>query len=71
MSETKFSMTPADRQSAVWLKLKEHYTQRLNTLREQNDGKLDAEATAKIRGRIAECKLIISLGKEEPAVDGS
>jgi hypothetical protein len=69
MSETKFSMTPADRQSAVWLKLKEHYTQRLSLLRAQNDGNLDAEATAKIRGRIAECKQIMSLGQEAPAIE--
>jgi hypothetical protein len=68
MSETKFSMTSADRQSAVWLKLKEHYTQRLNTLREQNDGNLDAEATAKIRGRIAEARQFLALGKEAPQV---
>jgi hypothetical protein len=69
MSESKFFLTPTDLQSAVWLKLKEHYTQRLNLLREQNDGNLDAEATAKIRGRIAECKKIMSLGQKAPAIE--
>jgi hypothetical protein len=61
-------LTPADRQSAVWLKLKEHYTKRLNTLREQNDGNLDLEATAKIRGRIAEAKQFLALGNPAPPV---
>lgn len=61
-------LTPADRQSAIWLKLKEHYTQRLNTLREQNDGNLDAEATAKIRGRIAEARQFLALGNPAPQV---
>jgi len=68
MIETKFSLTLADLQSAVWLKLKEHYTQRLILLRAQNDGSLDAEATAKIRGRIAEVKQFLALGKPAPQV---
>lgn len=66
MNETVRPLTPADCQSAAWIKIKEHYTQRLDTLRKQNDANLGAEATAKIRGRIAEAKRILALGDPAP-----
>jgi len=58
-----------DRQSAVWLRLKEHYEARLTLLRSSNDGQLTAEQTAKIRGRIAEVKALLSLEKDTPVLN--
>ena len=60
-----------DRQSAVWLRLKEFYEARLTLLRSSNDGQLTAEQTAKIRGRIAEVKALLALEKETPIVSDS
>ena len=61
-----------DRQSAVWMRLKEHYEARLTLLRSSNDGSITAEQTAKLRGRIAEVKALLNLEKETPVVsDGA
>jgi len=61
-------ITPHERQSAVWQKLKPYLDTRLETLRRQNDGQLTPEQTAKLRGRIAEVKAILSLGTDKPQV---
>ena len=61
-------LTPQDRQSASWLKLKERYEARLATLRAQNDSELDERKTARLRGRIAEVKAFLSLGTDTPVV---
>lgn len=47
--------------SPLWAKLKEHYQARLDSLRLQNDTDKTMEATAKLRGRIAEVKKLITL----------
>lgn len=60
------TLTPADRNSPVWRAIEQHYTDRLATLRAKNDAKQDAEATAYLRGQIAECKLILSLADDKP-----
>ena len=60
-----------ERQSAVWLRLKEFYEARLTLLRSSNDGNLTPEQTAKFRGRIAEVKAFLSLDKETPIVSDS
>ncbi len=55
-----------ERGSEVWIKLEKHLTERLNTLRLQNDTDLPADATAKLRGRIFEIKSLLNLGKDLP-----
>ncbi len=52
----------------AWLKLKPFYEQRLLVLRAQNDGNLTPEKTAKLRGRIAEINVLLSLGTDKPQV---
>jgi len=59
---------PADRQTPTWAKLERHLNMRLASLREQNDGDSDAVATATRRGRIAEVKYLLVLGKERAPV---
>lgn len=56
-------LTDGDSFNPLWLKLKAHFEARLEVLRSQNDGNLDPEATAKMRGRIAEVKYFIGLDK--------
>jgi hypothetical protein len=71
MNEPKPSLklTPEDRRSRVFITLMTHWEERLKMLRSQNDGDNDALATAKLRGRIAELKLNLSLDKELPEID--
>lgn len=45
----------------VWAKVVAYCRLRIDSLREQNDGDLDPEATAKLRGRIEAFKEIVGL----------
>ena len=56
----------SDKQSACWLRLKDHYQSRLLSLNEQNSGDYNEVDTAKLRGRIKEVKLFLSMGDEPP-----
>ena len=56
-------------QSALWLKIEKELTDRLVTLRGQNDGDRSTEETAKLRGRIAEVKSILEWAKPDPKID--
>lgn len=56
-----------DRQSATWLKIREHYDLRLASLRRLNDNSKSIEATEKLRGQIHECKLVLAMGDPSPA----
>lgn len=57
----KFQLTPAEIGSPLWMKLKKHIEERVLGHRRMNDGNLNVEDTAKIRGRIAEGKYILSI----------
>ena len=59
-------LTPADRNSPLWHRLKAHYEARLATLRSQNDNDKDEAETAKLRGQIGEVKKLLSLGEDKP-----
>lgn len=66
-------LTEQELQSAVWKKLEAHITSRIESARCQNDGELDAIATARLRGRIGAWKELLALGQPGPAqaeVDG-
>lgn len=52
--------------SAVWLKLRAHLEERLAVMRSRNDGDLSPEETCRLRGRIAQAKEILDLGKPDP-----
>ncbi len=61
-------LTPHDRQSAVWQKLKAHLDARLATLRVQNDT-MPMDRTEKHRGRIVEVKALLALGEDKPVLE--
>lgn len=71
MNEPKppLALTREERNSPLWRKLLSHYEERLDSLRLQNDGEKDSLETANLRGRIAECKALISLNREKTDIE--
>lgn len=61
------NLTKNDIASAAWQKVKGHLEQRIDDLRTQNDGALSELDTARLRGRIAECKALLALEQDLPA----
>ena len=61
-------LTPADKASPLWRALEAHYTERLQSLRAQNDASLPLERTERIRGQIFECKAFLGLAEDRPPV---
>lgn len=59
-------LTEIERQSALFLKLKMHFEERLARLRAKNDGLHEQDRTNRLRGQIAEAKYFISLGDKKP-----
>ena len=65
----KFALTHEEKTSKLWRKLLAHWEDKLETLRNQNDGDKSEIDTAKLRGRISECKANLSLDKDAPDID--
>jgi hypothetical protein len=63
--ELPFALTSSERNSALWLRLDRYWKDRLDRLRAQNDGDKSDIETANLRGRIAELKTIVALGREQ------
>ncbi len=63
-------LNDAERQSAVWTKISEELTARLESLRTQNDTHKTAEETASLRGRIAEVKSMLNWAIPDPIISG-
>lgn len=59
-------LLPGDRQSACWQKLKPYLEAQLDLLRKKNDASLAEQMTARLRGRIAAVKDLLSLGTDTP-----
>ncbi len=62
-------LTHEERNSPLFLKLKEHMASRLDTLRAENDKELPDDKTAKLRGRIAEIKNFLAIEQENIPLD--
>lgn len=58
-------LTPADKESVVWAKLKTMYEARLVTLRAMNDGALPEDQRNRLIGQIAEVKGLLALQNEK------
>lgn len=56
-------------QTPLWMKIEEHLKARIETLRRMNDADLDPAKTARIRGRIAEARRLLSLAEDAPVTD--
>lgn len=71
MNEPKaaFKVPTLQRATPLWAALEAHYTERLATLRAQNDAPgMSPERTEFIRGQIAECKAFLQLAQDPPSV---
>ena len=66
-----FKLTTSEIGSPLWMKLKAHIEERVAGHRRANDGNLNTEDTAKVRGRIAEGKYILGLDNPAPQLDAS
>lgn len=61
------NLTPLERESALWKRIAAELEGRLASLRMNNDNdNLDALATARMRGRIAEVKQMLAWAEELP-----
>lgn len=63
---TQFRLTPQDKASAVWPKLKAFMEQERDALRRKNDMQLGELETAALRGQIAQLSTLIDLDKDRP-----
>lgn len=62
-------LTDEERASPAWQKLRRYMEDELATLRIANDASdLDPISTARLRGRIAELKTLLALGKPAPVL---
>ena len=59
-------LNKTDLQSAAWLKLREYITGRIEQLRRKNDTDLSKRDTHKLRGQIAELKMILGIESPPP-----
>lgn len=57
-------LTELEKQSSAWIKLTKYANDRLDACRQQNDGDLSPEQTARLRGRIAALKEILALTEQ-------
>ena len=58
-----------DFRTAVWKKVEKYANDRLDEHRKRNDGDLNADKTANLRGRIAELKALLDLARVPPEVE--
>lgn len=58
------TLEPHEIRSALWQRIHTHLAERLDALRKSNDGDLGPEDTQRLRGRIAQLKEILALGRE-------
>jgi hypothetical protein len=59
-------LTPGERLSPVWIKVRDHLEVMLEIDRTKNERSLSAEDTARLRGRIGCLREILALGVDPP-----
>ena len=64
MSIDALTLTPTDKASSVWIRLKAHFTARLKDLRERNDQVMTEAERNKLLGQIFEVKKFLALDQE-------
>jgi len=64
-----FILSHVERDSPLWHRLMGYLDTRLKRLRIENDADKSPEATARIRGQIAEVKLMMGLNNDQPVVE--
>lgn len=66
--EPQFRLSEQEIHSPLWMRLTEHYSKRLASLRARNDNDLTEADTAKLRGRIREVQVLLALANPAPAI---
>ena len=67
-----FTLSESDKAQNLWLRLKDHFVDRLAYARTRNDNPLLSEQdTAALRGEIKTLKGLIALGDDRPIVTGN
>lgn len=61
-----FRLTPGDKQSETWARIKKHLSARREVLRFELEKDRSETDSANLRGRIAEIRLLLDLEREEP-----
>lgn len=64
MMATPFALTHEERTSPLWRRLHAHLLEQIDALRIENDGAHSEGMTARLRGRIAELKMLAALNNE-------
>lgn len=60
----ELKLAPHERANPVWVRIEKYYQDRLANLREKNDSpNLNEVQTAELRGRIAELRGLLALGR--------
>lgn len=65
MTDPEFKLTESEIHSATWKRISEHFQARLDAHRKDNDGNLTHEQTTKLRGRIAEIKVLLGIAERD------
>jgi hypothetical protein len=65
----KLKLVPHERQHPIWMKIEEELNRRIDVLRRMNDGAFDEIQTARLRGRIAELKDLLAMGKDAEVIE--
>jgi hypothetical protein len=68
VTDEVFTLSPGERNSALWQKLLEHFRKKLEIARGKNDGPRDDTETATLRGQISTLKELIALDEDTPVV---
>jgi hypothetical protein len=63
------TLTDTEKASPLWIKIKEHIEERIEKHRSSNDKTQPADATEKLRGKIAELNYLRNLDKERPQIN--
>ncbi|EKD97507.1 MAG: hypothetical protein ACD_23C00889G0003 [uncultured bacterium] len=63
------TLTDAELNCQLWLKLLAHWNDELSALRASNDGDMDELKTAALRGRIKQIKRNLDIGNPKPAIE--
>lgn len=67
----QFELTEGDKSSGLWLRLKQHFADRLAAARLRNDGILSEAETALLRGEIKCLKALTALDADRPWAAGT
>lgn len=67
----RLNLEPHEVRTDLWKKIEQYFTERLEIHRAKNDQDKSDIQTAKLRGQIAECKHILSLGQPDQRTGGT